>query len=488
MRLADVVAASSAVAGTSGRLEKVAHLADVIRRVPSDEIETVIGFLSGDRASGADGIGCASLSGCVKSRRLTTSSLDIRDVDAAFDRLAASSGAGSASRRAELLRELFRQATHDEQDFLLPPAVRRASAGRARRRPDGRGRQAPLASRRARIRRAAMLAGDLAPVARAALVEGEDALSRFVLQPFQPVQPMLADSASDVDGALDALGEASFEYKLDGARIQVHKVGDEVRVYTRNLRDVTSAVPEVVTAARAMPARELVLDGEVIALRAERHAAAVSGSRCGASAGSWRSIGCRRELPITPFFFDALYVDGDRARRRAAVAARARARRAWLAAEHRPAAGDGRRRRLRRRSPARALAAGHEGVMAKARRRPVRRRPARRGLAEGEAGAHAGPGHPRGGVGQRPPPRHAQQPPPRRARSRARRLRDARQDVQGADRRDAGVADEEVPRARDRPRRLHRLRPARGGRRRSRSTRFRRARSIRAVWRCASRA
>src|SRR6185369_16921607 len=106
-----------------------------------------------------------------------------------------------------------------------------------------------------RIRRAAMLAGDLAPVARTALVDGEAALSRFVLQPFQPVQPMLADSATDVGDALTNLGEASFEYKLDGARIQVHKVDDEVRVYSRTLRDVTVAVPEVVAVARAMPAR-----------------------------------------------------------------------------------------------------------------------------------------------------------------------------------------------------------------------------------------
>src|SRR4029453_1238610 len=222
MRLADVVSASSAVAGTSGRLEKVAHLADVIRRVPPDDIETVIGFLSGAARQGRMGIGFASLSGLRDVPAAETSSLDIRDVDAAFDRLTALQGAGSASRRAELLRELLRQATHDEQDFLirllfgelrqgalegvLMDAVARASGVAA-----------------SRIRRAAMLAGDLATVARTALVEGEDALSRFVLQPFQPVQPMLADSPSAVNGALEALGEASFEYKLDGARIQVHK-------------------------------------------------------------------------------------------------------------------------------------------------------------------------------------------------------------------------------------------------------------------------
>src|SRR5204862_7528091 len=116
------------------------------------------------------------------------------------------------------------------------------------------------------IRRAAMLAGDLAPVARAALTGGAAALAQFILRPFQPVQPMLADSASGVGDALATLGEASFEYKLDGARIQVHKVDDDVRVYSRTLRDVTVAVPEVVTVARAIPAKEIVLDGEAIAL------------------------------------------------------------------------------------------------------------------------------------------------------------------------------------------------------------------------------
>src|SRR5947208_9174990 len=114
-----------------------------------------------------------------------------------------------------------------------------------------------------------MLAGDLAPVARAALTEGDPGLSRFVLEPFQPVQPMLADSAADVDAALAELGEASLEYKLDGARIQVHKADDEVRVFSRNLRDVTAAVPEVVGIVAAVPAREIILDGEAIALRAD---------------------------------------------------------------------------------------------------------------------------------------------------------------------------------------------------------------------------
>jgi DNA ligase-1 len=155
-----------------------------------------------------------------------------------------------------------------------------------------------------------MLAGSLAPVARAAIFEGAAALSRFLLQPFQPVQPMLADTASDTTEALTALGEASLEYKLDGARIQAHKVADDVRVYSRTLKDVTPAVPEIVSIVRAMPARALVLDGEAIALRPDftPQPFQITMRRFGRRLDVDR---LRNELPITPFFFDALYVDGD---------------------------------------------------------------------------------------------------------------------------------------------------------------------------------
>jgi DNA ligase-1 len=363
MRLSEVVAASRAVGGTSGRLEKVGHLADLLRRVPPEEIETVIGFLSGVPRQGRMGIGGASLAGLRDVPAADAASLDVREVDAAFDQIAASSGAGSASRRAETLRHLFGLATRDEQDFLLRllfgelrqgalegvllDAVSKASGIPA-----------------TRVRRAAMLAGDLAPVARTALVEGEDALSRFVLQPFQPLQPMLADSADDVGGALAALGEASFEYKLDGARIQVHKVGDEVKVYSRNLRDVTIAVPEVVTVARAMPARELVLDGEVIALRENGtpQPFQITMKRFGRKLDIDR---LKAELPLTPFFFDALYVDG------APLVDEPLTRRIEVLGDQ---VGAGNLvPRLVTADPetaaafaARALATGHEGVMAKA--------------------------------------------------------------------------------------------------------------------------
>jgi DNA ligase-1 len=363
MRLGDLVSASQSVAATSGRLEKIAHLGELLRRVPPDEIAIVIPFLSGAARQGRIGIGGALLSTLRDVPPADAPSLELADVDAAFDRIAAAAGTGSASTRAQLLRQLLGRATRAEQDFLirllfgelrqgalegvLMDAVARASG-------------IPLA----RVRRAAMLAGDLAPVARAALAGGDAALAQFILQPFQPVQPMLADSASDVADALTTLGEASFEYKLDGARIQVHKVGDEVRVYSRNLRDVTAAVPEVVTIARAMPARDIVLDGEAIALRPDGtpHPFQITMRRFG------RTLdvdALKADLPITPMFFDALYLDGD------PLVDEPLARRVSLLDERLTAAN--RVPRIVTADPgaaaafaARAIASGHEGVMAKA--------------------------------------------------------------------------------------------------------------------------
>lgn len=362
MRFDSVVSISTAVAGSAGRLDKVGHLAGLLGRVPPDEIAIVIAFLSGEPRQGRMKIGAAVLSGIRGTPAAATPRLELRDVDAAFDRIAALSGSGSAAARAQLLRELFEAATAEEQDFLfrllfgelrqgalegvLTDAVARASGIDA-----------------ARIRRAAMLAGDLAPVARAALGEGEPGMAQFALRPFQPVQPMLADSAADVGGALDTLGEASFEYKLDGARIQAHKMDDEVRVYSRALRDVTIAVPEVVTVVRAMPARTLVLDGEAIALRPDGTPLPFQ--------ETMRRFGRKLDvdtlthaLPITPMFFDALYLDGD------ALVDEPLTRRVALLAGQAAAANLVPRLLTADRDAAsafaqRALAAGHEGVMAK---------------------------------------------------------------------------------------------------------------------------
>jgi DNA ligase-1 len=363
MRLDEVVSASRAVAGTAGRLEKIGHLAGLLSRVPPDEIPIVIAFLSGEARQGRLKIGGALLSGMRDVPPADAPTLELGEVDAAFDRIAAASGAGSATARALLLRQLFERATRDEQDFLI-----RLLFGELRQGAlegvllDAVARASGIAA--SKIRRAAMLAGDLAPVARTALVDGDAALSQFVLRPFQPVQPMLADSASDVADAIATLGDASFEYKLDGARIQAHKSADEVRVYSRNLRDVTVAVPEVVEVVRAMPAREIVLDGEAIALRpdARPHPFQITMRRFGRKLDVER---LKAELPITAMFFDALFVDGE------ALVDEPLTRRVALLAEHAAAAN----LVPRLLTPdagaasafaARALAAGHEGVMAKA--------------------------------------------------------------------------------------------------------------------------
>jgi DNA ligase-1 len=363
MRLGEVAEISRAVAGTAGRLEKIGHLAGLLARVPPDEIAIVIPFLSGEPRQGRMKIGGAVLSGLRDVPPADAPQLELRDVDAIFDRVAGLAGTGSASGRTQLLRELMGRATAGEQDFLfrllygelrqgalegvLTDAVARASG-------------IPIAG----IRRAAMLAGDLAPVARAALAEAEAGLAQFALRPFQPVQPMLADSAADVEAALTELGEASFEYKLDGARIQVHKADDDVRVYSRNLRDVTIAVPEVVAVTRAMPARSIVLDGEAIALRPDGSPLPFQ--------ETMRRFGRKLEverlketLPITPMFFDVLYLDGD------ALVDEPLSRRVSLLAEQSAAANLVPRLVTADSDAAaaftqRALASGHEGVMAKA--------------------------------------------------------------------------------------------------------------------------
>jgi DNA ligase-1 len=309
MRLADLVATSRTVAESSGRRAKIDLLASLLKRIPPDEIVIAIAFLSGATRQGRIGVGRSVLSEASSVPPAASATIELREVDAAFDRVAGAAGTGSNAVRATALRGLLERATADEQDFLIRLLYGELRQGALE------GVLIEAVARAAgidatRIRRAAMLAGALAPVARVAIGDGEAALSRFLLQPFQPVQPMLADSAADVADALAMLGEASFEFKLDGARVQVHKAGDEVKVFSRNLRDVTVAVPEIVMAARAMPAREIVLDGEAIALRPDGapHPFQMTMRRFGRKLDA---ADVRGELPITPFFFDALYLDGD---------------------------------------------------------------------------------------------------------------------------------------------------------------------------------
>jgi len=312
MRLVEVVETSNAVAGVSGRLDKVERLASLLMRVAAapDEIEVAVAFLSGSSRQGRIDVGYSVISHAKASAApAQEATLQLREVDEAFARISGTNGAGSTRERGRLLAELFQRATAAEQDFLvrlLFGELRQGALEGVLIEAIARATQLPAGT----IRRAAMMAGDLGAVARTAIVDGAAALSQVIVQMFRPVQPMLADSAESVDEALTRIDQASLELKLDGARIQVHKSGDEVKVFSRTLREVTGAVPEVVEIVRALPAREIILDGEVIALRpdASPEPFQITMQRFGRRLDVER---LRHDLPLTPFFFDALYLNGD---------------------------------------------------------------------------------------------------------------------------------------------------------------------------------
>ncbi|HEY1117140.1 MAG TPA: ATP-dependent DNA ligase [Acidimicrobiales bacterium] len=354
--LADVVAAAQAVAATSKRTVKRDALAALFAELAGDEVAVVTGFLLGEVRQGRIGIGWASI------RDLDCSpahepSLTVADVDEAVDVLATTTGTGSQGARRQQLVGLFSRATAAETDFLgrlfvgdmrtgaLAGVVTDAVAAAA-------GIAAPT------LRRAVMLAGDLGAVAEIALTQGEAAVLEIGLEPLRAVQPMLASTSSSVADAMAEVGEASVEWKLDGARIQVHRSADDVRIFTRNLNDVTARLAEVVDLVRGFDASSFVLDGEVLGFMGPDQAPQAfqdTMSRFGRGAG---------ETALVPQFFDLLHLDGadqidepHRARRR---------RLADLVGPHLipgtttddPAVGE--------QVLADALARGHEGVMVKA--------------------------------------------------------------------------------------------------------------------------
>jgi DNA ligase-1 len=363
MRLAELVATSAAVAATRARGAKRAALAALLARLEPDEVEIAVGFLEGGPRQGRLGVGWRSLEGARSDAPATEARLTLAEVDAALSELAALKGPGSAARRQALLRALFAAATAEEQDFLVRLLLGELRQGAL---------EGVLASALAhatslpeqRVRRAAMLAGSLRAVARAALTQGGEGLSSFALSLMTPLQPMLAQSAEDVGDAVARLGRAAFEWKLDGARVQVHRDGSTVRVFTRRGNDVTPAVPELVEAALALPLRSAVLDGEALALRPDGrpHPFQVTMRRFGRRLDVER---LRAELPLRPYFFDCLHVDG------VDLLDRGAAERFAALAERVPE--DARVRRLVTDEVAeasaffeQALAAGHEGLMAKA--------------------------------------------------------------------------------------------------------------------------
>ncbi|MEU9954272.1 ATP-dependent DNA ligase [Streptomyces sp. NPDC050982] len=297
---------SQEVAATSARSRKTALLAELFRDAEADDVPIVIPYLAGRLPQGRLGIGWKILGTPVTPAAEPT--LTVREVDARLTDLGKVSGTGSQAERARLVGELMGASTEPEQRFLLGligGEVRQGALDAVAVEGLAQATGAPSAD----VRRAVMLAGSLQTVAERLLADGPESLAEFRLTVGRPVQPMLAHSASSVAEAIDKLGVCAVEEKLDGIRVQVHRDGDDVRLYTRTLDDITDRLPELTSAARELKGEHFILDGEVIAFdeggrpRSFQDIAGRVGSRVDVATAA-------EAVPVSPVFFDALSVDG----------------------------------------------------------------------------------------------------------------------------------------------------------------------------------
>jgi DNA ligase 1 len=299
--LADVVTASRDVADTGSRSRKVAILADLLRRLEPPEVPLAVGFLAGVPRQGRVGVGYSTIYG-VEHASAVEASLTVGDLDRAIDEVRTLAGTGSAAKRKQILGELLASATEHEADF-----VKRLFTGELRQGAlaglmiDAIARAADVSGELAR--RALMLSGELTATAEIAITEGEEGLRGVGFQLFRPILPMLASTAENVGDAVAGFDRASVEWKLDGIRIQIHRRGAEVRIYTRSLNDATDALPGIVDAVRRLPVRQAVFDGEALWMGAD-----------GPAAFQETVSQIDSKAPpedVVTFLFDLLHVDGD---------------------------------------------------------------------------------------------------------------------------------------------------------------------------------
>jgi DNA ligase 1 len=307
MLLQDLVETSARVTEVSGRLAKIGHLADALRRAGPEEIDIAVSYLSGEPRQGRIGVGYAALREAM-GEASSAPMLTLGEVDETLGRILATRGSGSTAERRRLLGALFARATPAEQEFLFRLIIgelRQGALGGVMVEAVARAAELPVAE----VRRAVMLLGRVAPVARAALAEGRAGLAQFAIELFRPLRPMLAQTAEDAEDALSRFSPAGFEYKLDGARVQVHKSGPEIRIFTRELNDVSAAAPEIVEAIGRLPVDSLILDGEAISFRPDGmpQPFQVTMRRFGRKLDV---AALRETLPLTAWFFDCLFFDG----------------------------------------------------------------------------------------------------------------------------------------------------------------------------------
>ncbi len=307
MLLDEIARTSTAVAATRSRVAKIGLLAETLRRLLPDEVPIAVAYLSGVLPQGTVGVGWASLRDLPPAAS-PPPALELREVHAALDRIATATGKGSQAARRGELAELFSRTTEQERRFLLGLLSGELRQGALE------GIMVEAVARAAgvpasEVRRALMVGGDLGVVAAKAVAGGSEGLAGFRLTVLRPIQPMLAQTATDLTDALGRIHHAAVEWKLDGARIQVHRLEGEVRAFTRNLADITDRVPEVVEAVQALPVESVILDGEAIALLPDGrpHPFQVTMSRFGSRLDVPE---LRRAVPLSPFFFDVLHLDG----------------------------------------------------------------------------------------------------------------------------------------------------------------------------------
>ena len=309
VRVADIARASLDVTATRSRKQKTERLATLLTSLAPSEMRPAVGFLCGELRQGKLGIGYATVR---KLRALPTAaepSVTVSELDDAFQQLAELSGKGAAGQRGLLLERLFSRLTESERDFLV-----RLMLGELRQGAleaivvDALGHATTIPAEA--LRRAMLFTGDAKEVALLALTGGQAALAGLGIELFRPLRPMLAQTAKDVADALERTAPCAFEQKLDGARIQVHRSPERVAVYSRHGNELSESLPEVVALARSLPAQSLVLDGEAIALKPDGrpHPFQVTMRRFGRKL-SVAELG--RTLPLSAFFFDCLYLDGE---------------------------------------------------------------------------------------------------------------------------------------------------------------------------------
>lgn len=359
VRLIDVVQTSSDVARDRSRTRKTEVLAGLLGTATDAELPIVVAWLSGEIPQGRLGVGWRSLSKLV-SEPAGEPSLEVAEVDAAFGELASASGPGSTSRRAEILSAMFGAATEPEQKFLvalLTGELRQGALAGVMTDAIAKVTGEPLTA----VRRAHMLTGSLPETAALARF-GAEALAGVGLEVGRAVEPMLATPADNLDAALDLLGpDLIVDYKLDGARIQVHRKGADVSVYTRTLRDVTDNVPDLVEVIAGLPCDSVILDGETLMLSDDGRPRSFQDTM--SRFGSGPTAAGEPERLLKPFFFDCLHLDGvdliDRPLSERLAAIDSIAPQLRIPAVTRPTAEEAQRHFDA------AMADGHEGVMVK---------------------------------------------------------------------------------------------------------------------------